>query len=167
MIKSTRILKTAVSLTLAALFIFSAAILTGCGIKEVTVPDVVGMTKDDAEATLKDAGLEMKVSRERFSEKNPEGTVDKMGTEAGETVESGDTVNVILSKGAGSMVPSMGSLSGEEAKNLLIAVKLNPVIEEEYSDEVEKGMIISYSDAGKTLAEGSDVTVIVSKGPEE
>ena len=143
----------------------SVAILAGCS-KEVTVPDVVGMTKDDADSTLKNVGLELTVSRERFSEKNPEGTVDKMRTEAGEAVKSGDTVDVILSKGAGSIVPSMDSLSGEEAKNLLIAVKLNPVIVEEYSNEVEEGMIISYTDKGKTLAEGSDVTVTVSKGPE-
>ena len=155
-----------VSAALIIMVLASVAILAGCS-KDVTVPDVVGMTKEDAEAKLKDVGLEMTVSRERFSEKNPAGTVDKMRTEAGETVKSGDVVDVILSKGAGSIVPSMGSLTGEEATNLLIAVKLNPVIEEQYSNDVEKGYIISYSDSGKTLPEGSDVTLIVSKGPEE
>ena len=70
-----------------------------------------------------------------------------------------------MSLGEGIPVPNIGILSLKEAESLLKAVDLNPVVVEEYSDEVEAGNIISYTDGGQTIAVGSDVTITVSKGP--
>lgn len=161
--------RTAKILLCAALILAAvvpAALLTGCGSKEVTVPDVVGMTQEEAEQTLADAGLTLNVKRERYSDTHPEGTVDKMVTPAGETAASGDEIQVIMSMGEGVTVPNMWVLTGAEAANLLTKVGLNPVIVEEYSDEVEAGGIINYTDSGQIIAKGSDVTLTVSKGPE-
>ena len=153
-----------VCLILAAVCAVSA-VITGCT-KEVTVPDVIGMTSEEAETALTADGLTMTVQRERYSKKNPEGSVDGMVTKAGETVESGSEVKVILSLGEGREVPNLWALTGKEAENLVAKVGLNPIIVEEYSDEVEEGNIISYTDSGQTLPKGADVTITVSKGPE-
>lgn len=159
------IIKRTVCAMLLIAFTLSMGLLAGCGSSAVTVPDVVGKTTADAEAALTEAGLTMNIQRERFSDKTPKGSIDKMITEAGTTVDKGSEVRVIASLGEGSQVPNVSVLTGREAENLIKAVGLNPVIVEEYSDEVEEGNIISYTDAGQTLAVGSDVTVTVSKGP--
>ena len=146
--------------------ILSVSALAGCGNSEVSVPDVVGMSQEEAQNTITDAGLTMKVSRERYSKETPEGYIDKMDTKAGETLQKGEEVKVVVSLGKGVMVPSMSVLTGSEAENLLTVLGLKCVIVEEYSDEVPEGNVISYTDPGATLPVGSEVTVTVSKGPQ-
>ena len=158
-------LKSIISLALAALCIVSVFALSGCS-KEVTVPDVTGMTQEEAEASLTDLGLTMTVQRERYSKNNPAGSIDAMITKAGETVEAGSEVKVVGSLGEGREVPNLSVLTGKEAANLVSKVGLNPILVEEYSDEVEEGNVISYTDGGQTIPIGSDVTITVSKGPE-
>ena len=153
------------SLVIISMLITMTA-LCGCGSKTVVVPDVVSMTKEEAEKTIADAGLVMKVTRDRYSDNNPEGTVDKMKTPAGEELQKGEEVKVILSRGKGVMVPDVWALTGKEAENLLTVLGFNCKVVEEYSDEVEEGRIISYTDQGMTLPEGSDVTLTVSLGKE-
>lgn len=158
------LLKTIVSVLIVVTVLASVAVLAGCS-KQIAVPDLTGMTKEDAEAKLTDLGLTMNVQRERFSKKNPAGTIDAMITEVGTNVEEGSEVTVIGSLGEGREVPSLSVLTGKEAENLVKKVGLNPIIVEEFSDEVEAGNVIEYTDAGQTLPIGSDVTIKVSKGP--
>ncbi len=163
-------MKKAIKLIAGSLVIISMLIgmatLCGCGAKTVVVPDVVSMTKEEAEKTITDAGLVMKVTRERYSDTNPKGTVDKMKTPAGEELQKGDEVQVILSRGKGVLVPDVWALTGKEAENLLTVLGLNCKVVEEYSDDVEEGKIISYTDQGTTLPVGSDITLTVSLGKE-
>ncbi|MBQ3416940.1 MAG: PASTA domain-containing protein [Ruminococcus sp.] len=155
-----------VSVCLILSLMISVTMLSGCGKSEVTVPDVVGMSQEEAESVISDAGLTMKVSRERYSKETPEGYIDKMDTKAGETLQKGEEVKVVISLGKGVMVPSMSVLTGSEAENLLTVLGLKCTIVEEYSDEVPEGNVISYTDPGATLPVGSEVTVTVSKGPQ-
>lgn len=158
--------KNIVSIIMVIAVIASVSALAGCGSSQVTVPDVTGMTQTDAEKTVSDAGLVLSVQREKYSDKTPEGSVESMITKAGEPAEKDSEVKVVLSLGEGRTVPNLSVLTGKEAANLLTKVDLNPIIVEEYSDEVEEGNVISYTDGGQVIAKGSDVTVTVSKGPE-
>ena len=158
-------IKTIISLFIAVIFIASAAALAGCS-ASVTVPDVTGMTLEEAENAITGLELTMNVQRERYSKKNPEGTVDSMITKAGETVDKSSEVRVIKSLGEGREVPNLSVLTGKEAENLVRKVGLNPILVEEYSDTVEPGNVISYTDAGQTIPKGADVTITVSKYPE-
>ena len=160
-----KLLKSITSLILAVLLIASVAVMAGCS-KAVTVPDVTGMTLEEAESTIKGLGLTMNVQRERYSKKNPAGSVDSMITKVGDTVEAGGEIKVVGSLGEGREVPNLSVLTGKEAENLVRKVGLNPIIVEEYSDEVEAGNVISYTDGGQTIPKGADVTITVSKGPE-
>ena len=165
MFKSTKLLKTTLSLILAALCLVSVAALAGCS-KEVTVPDVVGLSEEEAGSAITDAGLTMKVQRERYSKTNPKGTVDKMITEAGEVLESGSEVRVILSLGIGTTIPNVAGMPLSEGQNMVVVMGLNPIIVEEFSDDVEEGVIIGNDNPNTQVERGTDVTVIVSKGPE-
>lgn len=160
------VIKTILSTVLILAVIASVAALVGCGSSQITVPDVTGMTKDEAEQTITDAGLTMEVQRERYSDKTPEGSIDAMITKAGEAVDKDSVVKVISSLGEGVSVPNIGVLTGKEAANLVSKVGLNPIIVEEYSDDVEEGNVISYTDGGEIIPVGADVTITVSKGPE-
>lgn len=159
------ILKSTVCLLLIVLLTASVAMLAGCGSKVVTVPDLVGNTKEAAEKELSDLGLTLTVQRERFSKVNPKDSVDEMVTKAGTEAEAGSEVQVVLSLGEGRTVPNVYALTAREAENLIRKVDLNPIMVEEYSDDVPEGGIISCSDSGQIIAKGSDVTVTVSKGP--
>lgn len=160
------LLKTIVSVLIVVTVLASVAVLAGCS-KQIAVPDLTGMTKEDAETKLTDLGLTMNVQRERFSKKNPAGTIDGMITEVGTNVEEGSEVKVIVSLGEGREVPSLSVLTGKEAENLVRKVGLNPIIVEEFSDEIEAGNVIEYTDAGQTIPKGADVTITVSKGPKD
>ncbi len=157
--------KRIVSVLLAAALLLSLMLLAGCGSSTAVVPDVVGMSQQEAEAAVTDAGLVMKVSRERYSDDTPAGDIDRMDTAAGEELDKGETVKVVVSLGKGATVPDMGALTPAEAENLLTVLGFNCIVEEEYSDDVPQGSIISYTDGGRTLAFGSDVTLTVSRGP--
>ena len=70
--------------------------------EQVTVPDVVGegLTPDEAQAVLADAGLDWAVVEEESAE-HPEGTVLWTDPEAGTQVDAGSTVTIGVSTGAG------------------------------------------------------------------
>lgn len=161
--KTTKII---ISLFVLIALLLTAATFAGCGKSEATVPNVVGLSQEEAESAVADAGLTMKVSRERYSKETPEGYIDKMDTEAGQMLPAGEEVRVVVSLGKGVTVPSMSVLTGREAENLLTVLGLKCILVEEYSDEIAEGNVISYTDPGATLKEGSEVSVTVSKGPQ-
>ncbi len=160
------LLKIIVSAVLMLTIIASVAALAGCGNQKITIPDVVGMTKADAEKAITDAGLTMEVQRENFSDKIAEGSIISMITKAGESIDKGSVVKVVASLGEGVTVPNLGVLTEREATNLVTKVGLKPVVVEEFSNDVEAGNVISYTDAGQIIKAGSEVTITVSKGPE-
>lgn len=166
MFHSNRTLKSVICLVLAVMCVASVALLAGCAGGKVTVPDLVGLTIEEAEAKVTDLGLTLNVQRERYSKKNPEGCVDAMITKVDDTVDAGSEIRVVGSLGEGIEVPNISVLTGKEGANLVSKVGLNPIVVEEYSDEVEEGNIISYTDGGQTIPKGADVTITVSKGPE-
>ncbi|MBQ3285363.1 MAG: PASTA domain-containing protein [Ruminococcus sp.] len=166
MFRSNHLLKSIVCLALVLMCIASVALLGGCGSSKITVPDLVGLTKEEAEAKVAELGAVLNVQRERYSKKNPAGSIDAMITKVGDTVEKDGEIRVVGSLGEGVEVPNISVLTGKEGANLVSKVGLNPIVVEEFSDEVEEGNIISYTDGGQTIPKGADVTITVSKGPE-
>ena len=65
----------------------------------ITVPDVEGKTKSEAEEIINDKKLNVKAS-EDYSDSVPEGTVIRQTPKAGEGAKEGDTVVIVISKGA-------------------------------------------------------------------
>ncbi len=69
------------------------------GPEPVTVPDVVGMTEADAQGNLVLAGLTVGNVTSDYSEETPEGSVISQSPRAGNSVNQGSAVNLVVSLG--------------------------------------------------------------------
>ncbi|MDO5402268.1 MAG: Stk1 family PASTA domain-containing Ser/Thr kinase [Eubacteriales bacterium] len=131
------------------------------------VPDVKGMTKEDAIKELNKAGLGYREVAQA-SDTVAEGCVISQGTAAGTQVAKNTQIILTISSGKDSVdvtVPNVNGKSESEARTELEALNLNVGVDYEYSESVAQGNVIRYSPAGKTT-EGSTVTIIVSRGPD-
>jgi serine/threonine-protein kinase len=125
-----------------------------------TVPTVVGLRQAEAEAALRAAHLEPKVT-ETFHPKVPEGTVISSDPEKGTRLDRDATVNLQVSKGP-DWVQVPGGLVGKELTDAVTAltkaglVSADPPLED-YDDTVPAGTVLR-----ATLPDGSDATGEVS-----
>jgi beta-lactam-binding protein with PASTA domain len=134
--------------------------------KRVDVPSVVGKTTREAADTLHRRGLEVGFVNV-VSDARP-GKVISQSPKAGTRAKEGSTVVARVSAGPGTVaVPPVGGLSQRDAEQAITAAGLNPKVQREYSDSVQKGQVISTSPAaGERIGKGRTVKVIVSRGPQ-
>ena len=87
---------------------------------------------------------------------------------AGEKIEEGNTISVVISKGVEQVkVPKVEGETLEEAQKALKKAKLKVDSSRTYSSSVEEGKIISQSIAsGKTVDKNTTVKVVISLGKE-
>lgn len=134
----------------------------------VKVPDLVGMTVPDARRALEQVGLELAEPTERYDTKSPAGRIIDQSVPPKERIPQGSAVQVVVSKGPAPVpVPKVVGDTREAAETVLGANWVVNV-EEEYSDDVERGRVISQTPDPKTeLQPGETVTIVVSLGPRE
>ena len=137
------------------------------GMGDGSVPNLVGMMEDDLSEFLEGTGFELGAVTQQASDK-PEGTVLKQTPGAGEEVEKGTKIDVVVSDGskAKGTVPSLLGYSVSEAQSLLAneGLKLGNV-SSEYSSSYGDGEIIYQQyKAGTKLTKNSTVSVTISKG---
>ncbi|SMY12544.1 protein kinase domain-containing protein [Brevibacterium jeotgali] len=133
-----------------------------------TVPDVTGSAEADARTTLESAGMVLgKITRE-FSDDAPEDAVVSQGTPGGETAAKGTPVDLVISKGVEPVsVPIVTGLDYDTAFGNLAREGFRISRDDEYSDDVAKGKVISQSpDGGQDSDDGALVMLTVSKGRE-
>jgi serine/threonine-protein kinase len=143
----------------------STVILTvSSGPAPVKIPDVQGLTEPEATKRLTDAGL-LVDPEFGFSDVVPEGRA--IGTEpsAGITVQGGQTVKLIVSRGSNKVeVPSVLGLDDQAALSTLTDAELTGNVVQQ-QDEAPAGEVVGQSPvAGKLVARGSQVTIFVSSG---
>jgi len=137
------------------------------------LPELVGMTLDQATTALEQLDLVPQQGDPVFDETVPEGTViswmvpDQPGLKAGGTVTPGTTVQVVLSAGpAPRVVPDLTGMTPEQATATLdplglVLAQLDP----EFSDTVASGLIARQDlPKGTSVDRGAVVSVVVSKG---
>lgn len=136
------------------------------GTKTVKVPNLKGMTLEDAKKAIEDAGLEyVDAGTEKSDEE--EGTVIKFDPEAGKEVEKGSEVRVITSAGVTKIkMPNLVEETEADAKSTLDKLNLkNYDIKYEFSDDIEKGKVISTNpEKDKEITEDAAITIVVSEG---
>ena len=132
----------------------------------VRVPDVVGLTEDEATDELEAAGFDVAVD-ERPSEKD-EGEVIKQDPKAKERLEEGETVTITVSSGVRQVeVPDVEGLKLNEARELIEDEGLMVEVTLVANDEIDENEVISQSpDAGTEVDVESTVELEVSSGPE-
>ncbi|WP_124066529.1 Stk1 family PASTA domain-containing Ser/Thr kinase [Clostridium sp. E02] len=137
--------------------------------KTVEMPDVLELTEDIAEQKLKDnGGLYMKIKDYAYDETIPKGDVISQDPSAGEVVDKYSAVYVVISKGPEYVTVDLKDLNlnkmdTETAKALLEKKGLVVDVQQENSDSVMAGYVMSYHP--EEAKEGSKVTLVSSNGP--
>jgi eukaryotic-like serine/threonine-protein kinase len=137
------------------------------GEETVDVPDVVGERERQATEILEEAGFE--VETERRASNRTKGEVFRQDPEAGEALEEGGTVTLLISSGPATVeVPDLSGLTEKEAEERLEEEGLElGEVTEAASDDIEEGQVVSQSvAAGTSVRTGTPVDVAISTGPE-
>ncbi|MFP5297676.1 MAG: Stk1 family PASTA domain-containing Ser/Thr kinase [Actinomycetota bacterium] len=136
------------------------------GVREVSVPDLRGMSLEEATEALKEAGLKV---GEVTTEDDPEAEPDEVLNQSwppGASVPVKTAVDLVVASGT-TTVPSVIGLSQEEAEQQLTEAGFNVDVQTQ-PDDAEEGTVVAQEPAGGSEAErGSTVVIVVSEGQQE
>ena len=140
--------------------------------REVKVPDLSGMTLDQAEEKLKELDLELGKTSTDFSQSVKKDTIIDQEPRKNEKVQAGSEVDVTVSLGKEEpeienvKVPNFVGNYEEDAINIAVENKLTVGnITYKYSDKYEKDVVMSQSIPANTqVAENSTINFVVSSG---
>lgn len=170
----------AVVIALASVFLIGKAagifnsvpgITADKGTAKVAVPNVVGMTKEEAIKALAKRDLGYRIVDTKPSDKYESGEIMEQKTKANTKVAKNTTIELVESVGKEAkkvVVPDVADKSEDDAQKILEDAKLVVENEAKYDDTVEAGKVISTDPAaGTELTEGSKVIMYVSQGKEK
>ena len=127
----------------------------GAETKYTTMPSVVNTTRENAEVAIKNAGLVIGSITEEFSDTVALGNVISQSTAAGESVEEGVTIDLVVSKGPEKLtMPNLWGNPKDRAIEKLHAMGLSVEVYEEYSDAVEGRVFKTNPEADATSETG-------------
>ncbi len=135
---------------------------------EVELPNLVGMSKEEAQKEAEILKLKFEIKEEEFNKEVPEGYIISQDPKYIEkyNVKEGSTITVVVSKGQEkTKVPNVKGKSQEEALQLLEEANLKAEIIEETSKTVKEGYVISQeTEPDEEAFAGDTVKIHVSKG---
>ncbi len=143
------------------------------GGENTEMPDLMGLTRADAEAKLKRMGFVLGSVYDKFSDKDA-GTVVGQDPRAGATIAKGDRVDITVSKGEQEKkkkkvsVPNVrgGTLDAAKSSILDRGLAVGNVTKE--ASRQAAGTIVSQSpSAGSEVEEGTNVNLVVAEAFEE
>ncbi len=145
------------------------------GKPQATVPDLTNLPQADAEAALADAGLELGSVTPETSETVPAGAVIRQDPPAGEKVDKGSAVNIVVSSGpptpspsptvspSGVAVPNVYGMQSSLAEQELVALGLTAAFRQKPNTGQQPGTVVRVKpDAGTVVPEGSTVTLVIA-----
>ena len=135
----------------------------------VTIPDLQNFLQEDAEERLTNDGLKVEVEEE-MSEDVPKGRVVRTEPPAGEEVEEGSTVLLVVSSGPDQLqIPDVRGKTQQEAIDQLEELGLKVTgFENDNDPDVEKGRATRTDPvAGTEVATGTEIVLYVSSGQVE
>ena len=141
--------------------------------ESVVMIDLKGKTLDEAKTELKKLGLNVTEAGTEISDTYEKGQIIDQDVAKGETVNTGTTIKVTVSAGSEEEnakdvdVPDVTGKTAEAAMAKLEDNNLTVSREFEFSNDVPSGQVIRQDPkAGKTVKEGTKVTIYVSQGTE-
>jgi beta-lactam-binding protein with PASTA domain/tRNA A-37 threonylcarbamoyl transferase component Bud32 len=131
------------------------------GAKQVAIAGVVGFDQDAAVARLRDQGLSVIVHERASSE--PEGTVVGQTPAAGQQVDEGSSITLLVSNGRLQKVPDVIGLSQSRAESEIRDAGFSPEIRMKSVDSPDSdGRVISQTPpGGKERTKGDAVVITV------
>ena len=138
------------------------------GTQEIEVPDLTGKTADEAKKLLQANGLKFKAGAAEYSDTVDKDLVVRQNVEAGSKVAKDTVVTYYLSLGSeGSSVPNVVGQTRSAATTTLNNAGFYVTYDEQYSDSVAEGVVISQTpESGSKLKADGTVNIVVSKGKE-
>ena len=145
------------------------AVLNATNPAEVEMPNIVGLSKEEAQKEVEEAKLQFEVEKEEYHKEVPEGYIisqKPIYMERFNKVKEGSTVTVIVSKGQEkTTVPNVKGKEKEEAIQLIEEAKLKAEVIEETSKTVKQGFVISQDTVPDTeVVAGDSIKIHVSLG---
>lgn len=139
------------------------------GPRQVDVPDLAELTVREARDALGRFDLVVGQVKEAYHDTVPKGRIFEQTVPAGDTIDAGSKVGVTKSLGPAPVeIPKLTGRSEKDARTVLVGLGFEVKKAEEFSIEVPRGRVIRLDPpAGEILPKGSEVTIVVSKGPRE
>lgn len=139
-------------------------------VEKSTVPNLVGKSRENAEAALNERGLVLGDVSEIY-DSNEAGTVINQSPSSGGSVDAGSTVSITVSKGEKpeekSTVPNVVGVMESEARSMISGAGLI-VSAERQEDEAPAGTVIYQSiDPDEQVSPGQTISITISTGPGE
>jgi serine/threonine-protein kinase len=134
------------------------------GREQVSVPDVVGKTEDEARSTLEGAGLRAEVSQEETESEDP-GTVLRQDPSSGR-VDQGSAVRLVVAEAPPEVdVPDVVDQQRDAASQALRDAGFEVRVRSETVDTLDQDGVVIDQDpgGGEQLRQGSRVTIVVGK----
>lgn len=155
-------------IALILLGVLAYNVFSGSSGEEVTVPtNLVGMSFDEAKAALDKVGL-VAVEVDSDDSDEEKGTVIKTDPTGGTKVKKNSQVRIVVSAGKTIKMIDLTGQTVKQANALLSEYNMKISSEtQDYSDSVPAGKIISQDpESGDDVTADTEITVVVSKGPE-
>jgi beta-lactam-binding protein with PASTA domain/predicted Ser/Thr protein kinase len=137
-------------------------LLVSRGPEQVTVPDVTGLSRESAEARLRDDGFSVAVEEQESDE--TEGDVISQSPAGGTGVARGETVTITVSTGRPQVaVPDVTGMGEARATSRISGAGLTPVREERpVTDPAQDGRVIEQRPGvGTEVDEGGQVVIVI------
>jgi serine/threonine-protein kinase len=145
------------------------------GKPQAEVPDLVNRTQADAEIALAEAGLNLGSVTPEASATVPAGSVVRQDPAAGEQVDKGSSVNIVVSTGppspsptptvspSGVAVPNVYGMQSSVAEQELIALGLTAAFRQKAGTGQQAGTVVRVKpDTGTVVPTGSTVLLVIA-----
>ena len=131
------------------------------------VPQVAGMSLDEATAAIEGSSLTVGKITKDWSEKIGKSLVISSAPKPTTPLKNGQAVALVISKGPAPVtIPRLVGKTKADATAALKSAGLEARYAEDYSKTVAEGSVISSTPrAGTTVPRGGAVTLVISKGP--
>ncbi len=144
----------------------TVSVVMSKGPERYKVPNVKGMTQQDASQTLSEGNLETGQILQDYSRKWPQGQVMRVDPSVGTPLKKGTAVSLTISMGPEPVVvPDVRNLSLDQAQATLSASGFRTSTTEQFDDTIGFGKVISTEPSnGTTAYRGDKIRIVVSKG---
>ncbi len=145
----------------------SVALVVSRGPERYEVPDVRGLDPSAATSALTEAQLKVGSSKQIFDDRIPAGMVAATDPRIGTSSKPGTVIDLLISKGPEPIeIPNIEGKKANAARNALERLGLTVNVTERFSQDIPNGTVIATKPKpGSVVQSGSDIEVIVSKGP--
>lgn len=134
--------------------------------KQCIVPEIVGLSLEEARDGLAKLGLGARVTLEEYSPDRPSGVILSQNPEAGRVIKKGRNIRVVISRGGKLVeVPKLRGISLRQAEIMLSEKELQiGQIFWTYSDSFPEEVVVSATPSfGTTVPKGFSVSLTVNR----